>query len=649
MSVNNAVYVGVWTNWSKGSAIGSTLTLPVRDGSVLIAVLALFIQLAGGQSWSIICFIAHQLRTSRDAKDGLYHQQQAALRNNTSDFGTIWRLSKIGWAWRKQGIKSRRKSLFLVLTGLFHLLAFGAAGAFSSHITTRGNEVLLAPNPSCGFWVDHGTVTNETNLADNIAHGVFSKNSIRSSNQNIKDCLTLNWTATTDAPCPFESRMCLGPENSSLRLDTWFIDSRDDLGINGQDSQRVRYRKSATCSPITTQDYIVTSNVTTSKNVTFTAYAAFYGRNNIISSNAIGAGPINNATYVTSNFQNFEFLYDSIVASPYRIDTEVSYPTLPNYGFTPIPGLLGPGRSITIVFAMFNGLYSGPSDDLWLPAHKPFINVLACTEQHQFCNPSPTFNGSQRCTPLQSIDQYELNGLIESQPGAPPSILDNQFQRAIAKIIRTAAYGSSWYFTITNLESSLLANDLAAQKSSLPLAVNQWVLEAQNWFSIGVANLQRMVVDVATGPPGANARFTKGQADSDAGLKQYCGNQVIQREDFTNFSVLAIWLIFALGGMVIIISLFLEWLRMAYEEVGLGRWSRGAEDVPITERGEEFAMAEEWDEWHPSIRGKFVPTRSVSIHSSGSNTLYGVNSFDSKNRDSLSGIKQNRSSSKINT
>lgn len=335
MSVNNTVYVGVWTNWSKGLVVGSTLTLPVRDGSVLIAVLALFIQLAGGQSWSIICFISHQLRTTRDSKDGLYHQQQAALRNNTSDFGTVWRLSKIGWAWRKQGIKSRRKSLFLVLTGLFHLLAFGAAGVFSSHITTLGNEVLLAPSPSCGFWVDHATITNETELADNIAHGVFSKNSIRSSSQYVKDCLIqsetlpecrtlkqpkLNWTSATDAPCPFQSGMCLGPENSSLYLDTGLIDSRDDLGINGQDYNRVQYRKISTCSPITTQDYIVASNVTTSKNVTFTAYAAFYGRNNLIPSSKIGAGPINNATYVTSNFQNFEFLYDSIVASPYRIE-----------------------------------------------------------------------------------------------------------------------------------------------------------------------------------------------------------------------------------------------------------------------------------------------------------------------------------------
>ena len=115
MSSNQTIYVGVWTNWSKGAISGSTLTLPVRDGSILIALLALFIQIAGTQSWSIFCFIAHQLRTSKNAKDGLYHQQQATLRNNSSDIATVWRLASISLAWRSHGIRSTRKSFVLVL------------------------------------------------------------------------------------------------------------------------------------------------------------------------------------------------------------------------------------------------------------------------------------------------------------------------------------------------------------------------------------------------------------------------------------------------------------------------------------------------------------------------------------------------------
>lgn len=57
----------------------------------------------------------------------------------------------------------------------------------------------------------------------------------------------------------------------------------------------------------------------------------------------------------------------------------------------------------------------------------------------------------------------------------------------------------------------------------------------------------------------------------------------------------------------------LQLQRMAFEETGLGTWKRGAEEVPVTEKGEAFKMPEEWDVWHPSIRGKAV-ARVETIH-----------------------------------
>lgn len=49
MATNATVHTGVWINWSKGSIPGATLTLTTRNGGIMIAVLALFVQLAGGQ------------------------------------------------------------------------------------------------------------------------------------------------------------------------------------------------------------------------------------------------------------------------------------------------------------------------------------------------------------------------------------------------------------------------------------------------------------------------------------------------------------------------------------------------------------------------------------------------------------------------
>jgi hypothetical protein len=343
-------------------------------------------------------------------------------------------------------------------------------------------------------------------------------------------------------------------------------------------------------------------------------------------------------------------LLDSSCLVDDSFSVEWAYPYLEENGFVAIPPLYHQNSSTTLVFAASGTAYTSPSDDLWLPAHQPSpaglystgfdnaadtvfladnaLNVLACTEQHQFCNPSPLSNQSQHCTSLQSIDRFIIDDSLSPEEQLLDPLFDTSYQRSIMAIIRNAALMSSWSYIVENLESALLADSLASGGISLPLASNQWTIETENWFAISMANMQRYVVNTAA-PPGAAAQYTYGLADSDAGLQEYCKNQIIQRQDFTNFSVLAIGLIFGFGGTIICVSLFLENLvsylqlrfkrglyhqvrwqldstlqlqRMAFEEAGLGTWSGGADDVPVTEKGDRFAPAPEWDYWHPSIR-----------------------------------------------
>jgi hypothetical protein len=149
------------------------------------------------------------------------------------------------------------KSLAFILTGLLHLSIFGVAGVLSSHFATQGKEVLLAQSQNCGvFFPDTIRTTPGFNLSGMVrlnAFYVFNKNVIRTSNQYVQNCLTqaqtlpecntfktrqLNWTSTVTASCPFRDGICLGPGNSSLKIDTGLIDSRDDLGINSNDKDR---------------------------------------------------------------------------------------------------------------------------------------------------------------------------------------------------------------------------------------------------------------------------------------------------------------------------------------------------------------------------------------------------------------------------
>jgi hypothetical protein len=316
-------------------------------------------------------------------------------------------------------------------------------------------------------------------------------------------------------------------------------------------------------------------------------------------------------------------------------------------GFTAIPELSSPNRSVTLVFEVFSGSYVGPNDDLWLAAHvKPDpslnlffpdsrINVLACTEQHQFCNPNLSSNRTQQCTPLQSIDQVTLQ-----DPARNGSLFDNDYQKAIAQIIFRATMTSSWEFVARALDPLLLADNLANNGLSEPLPNNQWILEAENWFAIMMVNIQQLVADTATSAPSIDPQYTQPQADTDSGMDQYCRNQIIHQDNFSNFSVLGITVIFVFGGIIICASLVLEtivsslqirfkrglyrqvrwrldstlqWQRMAFEGADMGIWSGGAEEVPVTEKGEKLASATDWDEWHSSIRGE-LPGKSMHVN-----------------------------------
>jgi hypothetical protein len=95
-----------------------------------------------------------------------------------------------------------------------------------------------------------------------------------------------------------------------------------------------------------------------------------------------------------------------------------------------------------------------------------------------------------------------------------------------------------------------------------------------------------------------------------------CHNQIVQRDDFTSFSILGIVLIFFLGGLFIALDICLERLiifwyhkaqprkawklrawrgnrplqiqSQAFEAKGLGTWDRTTGDVPVTKHQETF-------------------------------------------------------------
>lgn len=284
MDADGHVYLGVWTNWSRGSAImGATLTTTQSNGNALIAFTAVFIPFVASRLWKMLCFAIHTCRSRRGGQDAIYHQRQVVLRNSSSPDSGLFSLLQLLWAWRRSSAKTLVHVLPLLILALLFIVAFTLAGGYSSRITSvAGNEVLLKGDgcarvnrfepPSSGI-ASHVAVNawfaakweDAANYAQQCYAGqggtMFDCNRFAVSHLPTE-------TADGNYKCPFDSDVCL-LNAANLRLDTGYIDSNDHLGLNAPANQRILTRRVLTCAPLKTEGY---TYMHTSDNQTFVRY-----------------------------------------------------------------------------------------------------------------------------------------------------------------------------------------------------------------------------------------------------------------------------------------------------------------------------------------------------------------------------------------
>jgi hypothetical protein len=263
----------------KGRVLGATTTVPSREGDILIAFLALFVSLTGAHLWKIICFIIHQLRSTRAEEDGMYHQIQVILPSGLDDLSMLWRFCRVSWAWRGKTRRVGRRVIFLIIVCLVNFTAINIAGLFVSRVSDSADEVIIQSNDNCGWYdvtpvVGLGIVGNLTddqiNSLDSLAissHASFSgAHEYAKScypllngfvpNNSSSDCITkvvpyISSSVNQTAACPFAEKACIG---SAISLDSGWIDSNLHLGINTAASESIRVRRSLTCAPIPLED-----------------------------------------------------------------------------------------------------------------------------------------------------------------------------------------------------------------------------------------------------------------------------------------------------------------------------------------------------------------------------------------------------------
>lgn len=218
--------------------------------------------------WRIVCFAIHLQFSSRSAEDGLYHQRQALLRNTANGITGLGKLLQISWTWRKHARRVCYRVLPLLLSTILSVTAFGVAGVFSSQVSSAsGNDVLVTGGNCCivlsdlvlrnislGYELFNPLLTQRMTSASSYAQQCYRGNSTP------EECplftkTNLPYTVQTDRGCPF-GHLCLD-DTETIYIDSGYINSHDDLGMNSPPHERFLYRAVEHCALLNSTKYSI--------------------------------------------------------------------------------------------------------------------------------------------------------------------------------------------------------------------------------------------------------------------------------------------------------------------------------------------------------------------------------------------------------
>ncbi|KAL4893564.1 hypothetical protein BDV59DRAFT_193051 [Aspergillus ambiguus] len=667
------IHTGVWTDWSHGRSHGATLTLLAQDAGFLTAFLALFVTIAANHLWRIISFIIHQLHSSQKPKDALHHQQQVTFKNTTSPATLIWEFILLAYAWRHNTRRSILRNAFFVLLALTWLAIAASTTILSAKITKPAGNHCLIMSPNCGLWTAAGdlnttdpdqldrfdtTQLHETNTATAYARSCYAKEADRLAQCNIYSKTSLPFRTTANASCPFKRGMCLEGDSAAFLMDTGILDSREHLGMNVPDDDRLFFRKAVGCAPLTRAPYITVHNdshpLPNYPFENYTAAAYHYG-----------------SAYDGNGIQNYTHYYDTVVTRApvgYMIHANLAYAgdSPESQIWVPRDELNRTDADISIFFLNSNVMYEFPTDDPMFSAHVSALGelakldgntsiaefdnwymadapttILGCTDQFQICN-----GRSGICSELQGIQSFtKADKMIEFvQKYHLTAVQTDTFVLLTNFLALNNMYYSIYGRTTYALRAQETLSNLN-QVAALPN--NQWQIEVQSWFETNLAKLQERSVEFATGPrQSREGRKRLDQTDQ----SPLCKAQKVRcPAGNISFSVLGISCIIGIGSVIIISNLCLDtvmaWIgrkwfprsgyrrlnwalddklqlqRMAFQGLQAGHWYGNTSAVPVTEKGDLFCAPCDVNEEPVDVRRPNSPniseTRSTITREQG--------------------------------
>ncbi|KAI0458885.1 hypothetical protein F5B21DRAFT_527707 [Xylaria acuta] len=638
------IQLGIWTNWSRGRVMGSTLTVRRRDADLLIAFTAFFIAFVASRTWRILCFSFHRYSSTPTPQNVIYHQRQAILRNSSSPENGMDLLFRQLWTGRYRG-RDRLHSLSTALVAVLSVAGFTIAGGFSAQISTSvGNESLvkstncgtLFPNPSNpdDYYASLPYVAEVFSNAANYVQQCYSNN------DNAFGCARymkprLSRIIDPEAACPFSDAICLN-KSGNIRLDTGYLDSHEHFGLNAPRNQRTLWRNVLHCAPLATAGF---TEVLPPDNATLYYYGSHDSINYLYKADSVESQYERVLVDLSYPATHAEYNLDSFRAS---VDSRAFYAAASS--FMPIDFLSRDDADLHVILLKGNGvLFLAPTSDEWYrvattpsnivenlgndsrtyPRYLPSepASALGCTDQHQFCNSA--LKETTGCGPLASLRDAIRGAAPFFNTSYTDFVTGTKSGTAETSDLARFVYMTSRFFgldkTITGIVAHLGSSALLSQRTLIqgdqgPLPSNQWQLDAS-------------FVDTAYGPTDSTILQSWVNFTSPA-LKELCNSQIIQSTAYGSFSLFGLFFTLVVGLLIVLISYLLEpiseylckrgynqyahleWVangtlqlqRLAHEELGSGVWSGCVGDIPTGKEDELLGSLDITDLDHPVLR-----------------------------------------------
>ncbi|KUI69927.1 hypothetical protein VM1G_05376 [Cytospora mali] len=554
------IYIGLWTDWSKGKVLGATITVTAATGVILAAFIAIFVNLAVGNLWNMVAYAIHQTRTTDSQCHPMLRQQQVILKNNTTPLATGIRLAQLLWTWPWNS----QRTVFwssLVLTVLTFSCALGGviAGIFSSSIVATTDIEVLLSSQNCGFWQENVltlgvslgiTWDNATNrfyqqeVGDSrtYARSCYNASSLRTCNTFVKP--TIDWTTRYDAPCPFDG-MCIG---AAMEMDTGLINSNAILGMNFPHNQQFEFRRVTTCAPLVQDGYITTENSTDIPGDQILYY---------------NYGPTNEEGTILHNATWEASVYASNLTNTYTLGSIMAYSGDESDGqFLPIAAMNRSDVDTTLMFLAGNNVRNtNPVNDPIFSAHRvgevPYhgnvyysdyvTSVVGCTEQYQFCNPT-----DKKCTKLTGMDGAYTAGQTQLDLNASQNVTMEVLYHTVR------FWGASILVNAMSSPPNLLALDDLEMYVQSDLPDNQWQIEVQNWHATALVNIQNWLLLRVIGPQDPTARQFVNKPATDAEGAVCKAQKVRVGQGFNNISLFGLIFVLAFGSVTTLLSTFIN-------------------------------------------------------------------------------------------